>query len=177
MRKLLLIFVLTISTLVASAQSVLGINFGRPYSEVKEALKTRFGKFNVEEDKGVLAIYDFNMGSIHFNSGKLYFQWDGQMSKFYRAEFQKWDGMKNVESMKNERMYLKGLIASKYKTFEFKNSQGFICYEFLGEEINGITMHGEISLVRAKGKDDIERLYLFLLYNPIADFIEENSDF
>lgn len=50
-------------------------------------------------------------------------------------------------------------MASKYKIFEFKNSQGFICYEFLREEMNGITMHGEISLARTKGKDNIKRLF------------------
>lgn len=54
---------------------------------------------------------------------------------------------------------------------------GYKCYEFLGEEEDGVTIHGDITLTRTKGKDNVERLYLFLSYYPIADFIQEDSDF
>ena len=47
------------------------------------------------------------MGTFHFNSGTLCFQWKERDSKFFRAEFQKWSGTRNVESMKAEREYLK----------------------------------------------------------------------
>lgn len=175
MKKTILLIFLAISNFVYS-QSILGVMVGSSYEDTKKTLEDRFGRY-IKEDKGNLTIYDFDMGTFHFNSGTLCFQWKERDSKFFRAEFQKWSGTRNAESMKAEREYLKQLMASKYKIFEFKNSQGFICYEFLGEEMNGITMHGEISLARTKGKDNIERLYLFLIYYPIADFIEENSDF
>lgn len=173
-KKILLIF-LVISNFVYS-QSILGVRFGSSYEDTKKILEGRFGT-GIIEDKGNLAIYDFDMGAFHFNSGVLCFQWKEKESIFFRAEFQKWSGTRNVESMKAEREYLKRLIASKYEIFEFKNRQGFICYEFLGEETDGITIHGEISLERTRGKDNIERLYLFLIYYPIAEFIEENADF
>lgn len=173
-KKILLIF-LVISNFVYS-QSILGVRFGSSYEDTKKILEARFGT-GIIEDKGNLAIYDFDMGAFHFHSGVLCFQWKEKESIFFRAEFQKWSGTRNVESMKAEREYLKRLIASKYEIFEFKNRQGFICYEFLGEETDGITIHGEISLERTRGKDNIERLYLFLIYYPIAEFIEENADF
>lgn len=174
-KKTILLIFLAISNFVYS-QSILGVRFGSSYEDAKKTLEDRFGRY-IEEDKGNLTIYDFDMGTFHFNSGTLCFQWKERGSKFFRAEFQKWSGTRNVESMKAEREYLKRLIASKYEIFEFKNRQGFICYEFLGEESDGITIHGKISLERTRGKDNIERLYLFLIYYPIAEFIEENADF
>lgn len=54
------------------------------------------------------------MGTFHFNSGTLCFQWKERGSKFFRAEFQKWSGTRNVESMKAEREYLKRLFPSDH---------------------------------------------------------------
>lgn len=158
------------------AQSILGIKVGASFDVAKNTLEARFG-YQVINKKGNLSIYDFDMGNFHFDSGTLYFQWEGKASRLYRAEFQKWDSTSNVEQMKKRRDFLKTIIESKYEIFEFKNKQGFLCYEFLGEEVDGITMHGEIYLERAKGKDGVERMYIWLCYYPIADFIDENSDF
>lgn len=157
-------------------QSIMGVKIGTGYEETEKILKTRFG-YNVVNDKGNLSIYDFYMGDFHFKSGKFCFQWEGEISKFTGAEFQTWENASNVEDIKRMRERLKRIIESKYNIFEYKNKQGFLGYEFLGEEVNGITMHGEIDIERMKGRDDVERLYLFLIYYPIADFIQENSDF
>lgn len=79
---------------------------GSSYEDTKKTLEDRFERY-IEEDKGNLTIYDFDMGTFHFNSGTLCFQWKERDSKFFRAEFQKWSGTRNVESMKAEREYLK----------------------------------------------------------------------
>lgn len=84
------------------------------------------------------------MGTFHFNSGTLCFQWKERGSKFFRAEFQKWSGTRNVESMKAEREYLKRLfpsdhpdtvtcksINSKYVPFEVRLKDVYGVYRVL----------------------------------------------
>lgn len=158
------------------AQSIMGIKVGTSFDEAKKMLEARFG-YKVYKDKGNLSIYNFYMGDFPFKSGNFFFQWKGGESKFTGAEFQTWENASNVEDVKRDRERLKRIIESKYKIYEFKNTQGFLGYEFWGEEVDGITMHGEINIQRAEGWDDVERLYLFLIYYPIADFIENYSDF
>lgn len=176
MRKCICIIAFIISTIACYSQTILGIKIGESYTNAKNILKERYS-YKLHEDGGNLVLYDFDMGEINFKYGKLCFQWSNSESQFYAAEFQYWDSFRDVESMKSLREYLRRKIESKYDIYEYKNKQGFRCYEFLGERINNVTIRGTIALIRSKGEDEVERLYLILSYSPIADFIKEDSDF
>lgn len=176
MRKCICIIAFIISTIACFSQTILGIKIGESYTNAKNILEERYS-YKLHEDSGNLILYDFDMGEFNFKYGTLYFQWSNNEAKFYAAEFQYWDSVRDVESMKSSRENLRCKIESKYDIYEYKNEQGFICYEFLGETINDVTIRGSIDLHRYKGKDGVERLYLILSYSPIADFIKEDSDF
>lgn len=177
MRRIFLtIAVMIVAMVSASAQSILGIKVGESYSNAKNTLRERYG-YKLSEDSGNLTLSNFEMGDFSFKYGTLYFQWVDGVARFYRAEFQKWKPVSEAESMKHSREFLKNKLKHKYQIFEFKNSLGYKCYEFIGEEEDGVTMHGDITLTRTKGNDNVERLYLFLSYYPTADFIQEDSDF
>ena len=175
-RILLLIAMITVAAVSTFAQSVLGIKVGESFSNAKNALRERYG-YQLSEDSGNLILSNFEMGDFSFKYGTLYFQWIDGVARFYKADFQQWEPVSEAESMKRSRELLMNKLKAKYGIFEYKNSQGYKCYEFIGEEKDGIVMHGTITLMRTKGNDNVERLYLFLSYNPIADFIQEDSDF
>ncbi len=158
------------------AQSILGVNIGENYIEAKRNLRARYGE-KLSESSGNLVLCDFEMGDFPFKYGTLYFQWNDNTARFYKAVFETWGIVSDQEALKRKREILKHKLESKYEIYEFKNAQGFLCYEFLGKETNGISMHGYLELERCKGNDDIDRLYLFLCYFPIAKFINENIDF
>lgn len=176
MRRCICIIAFIISTIACFSQTILGIKIGESYTNAKKVLKDRYAT-KLDEDGGNLVLQDFYMGEFNFKYGKLHFQWSNSESQFYAAEFQYWESIRDVESMKSLRENLKRVIESKYNIYEYKNEQGFRCYDFLGETINDVTIRGSIDLNRSKGKDDVERLYLVLSYYPIADFIKEDSDF
>ena len=177
MKRLATLLVIAIITTLSSySQSILGIDVGESYSSAYKMLRERFG-YKVSENSGNLELSKIEMGNFYFDFGTLYFQWSDNAAKFYRATFQTYSPVTEVESMKQQREVLKDKLESKYSVEEFINDQGFKCYEFLGEETNGVTMHGSIELHRGKGRDNVERLYLMLYYFPIAEFIKENSDF
>lgn len=158
------------------AQTILGIKVGENYTEAKRILRTRFcGRLS--ESSGNLVLYDFEMGDFSFKYGTLYFQWESDNGRFYKAIFETWATPSDQDILKSDREILKHKLESKYDIYEFKNAQGFKCYEFLGSDTDGITMHGSLELERCKGKDGIERLYLCLYYFPIAEFIDEGMDF
>ncbi len=176
MKRVLFIVVLMLaSTLSTLAQTILGIKVGESYVESKKILEKRYG-YKLVEKNGNLALHDFEMGDIPFQYGTLYFQWSGGTAKFYKAEFQDWTSISDTENLKSKRDYLMRMLKLKYTLFEYKNKQGFKCSEFLGEEVDGVTMHGNVTLHRGRGNDEKERLYLILSYEPIADFIDEASD-
>ena len=176
MRKCICIIAFIIPTIACFSQTILGIKIGESYTNAKKVLEERYS-YKLHEDGGNLVLYDFYMGEFNFKYGTLHFQWSNSESKFYEAEFQYWESVRDVESMKSLRENLKRVIESKYDIYEYKNKQGFVCYEFLGERINNVTIRGSIDLHRSKGEDEVERLYLILTYCPIADFIKEDSDF
>ena len=176
MRRCICIIAFIIPTIACFSQTILGIKIGESYTNAKNILKERYAS-KLNEDGGNLVLYDFDMGEFNFKYGKLCFQWSNSESQFYAAEFQYWESVRDVESMKSLRENLKRVIESKYDSYEYKNEQGFRCYDFLGKRINDVTIRGSIDLNRDKGKDGVERLYLVLSYYPIADFIKEDSDF
>lgn len=174
-RFLLIVALILASTLSTLAQTILGIKVGESYVESKKILEERYG-YKLVEKNGNLTLYDFEMGDIPFQYGVLYFQWSGGTAKFYKAEFQDWTSVNNTETLKSNRDYLMKMLKLKYAFFEYKNKQGFKCLEFLGEEVDGVTMHGNVTLQRDRGNDEKERLYLTLYYEPIAVFIDKASD-
>ena len=176
MRRCICIIAFIIPTIACFSQTILGIKIGESYTNAKKVLEERYS-YKLNEDGGNLVLRDFDMGTFNFKYGTLLFQWSNSESKFYAAVFQYWDSVRDVESMKSLREILRSKIESKYDIYEYKNKQGFICYDFLGETINNVTIRGSIDLNRDKGKDGVERLYLVLSYYPIADFIKEDSDF
>lgn len=176
--KKCIIFILLLVTFssVTFAQSVLGVKVGENYEDAKINLKARYG-YKLMEDSGNLTLHNFEMGDFSFDFGTLFFQWNNNTAKFYKAVFQKWKTVGDVESIKKSRDLLREKIESKYTVNEFMSNQGFKCYDFIGEETNGVTMYGSIEVRRTKGKDGVERLYLMLFYEPKANFIIDNSDF
>lgn len=162
--------------MLVHAQSILGIQIGENFNDAKRMLKLRYGD-KLSDENGNLTLYDFEMGDFPFKYGTLYFQWENGSTQFYKAMFQTWEPMSNAEALKRDREILKSKLESKYQIYEFQNKQGFKCYEFLGSDTNGVTMHGSIELQRSQGNDGNERLYLFLYYFPIAEFIHEDLDF
>lgn len=176
MKKVLIIALTIVAAISTSAQSILGVKVGENYADAKKHLEERFS-YRLSENSGNLTLYDFSMGDFGFNYGTLFFQWNNDTAQFYKAVFQKWMPIGDVESIKKCREILREKIESKYSVNEFKNNQGFKCYDFIGEEINGVTMYGSIEVRRTKGNDGTERLYLMLFYEPKANFIIDNSDF
>lgn len=176
MRNIVISIMLMITPMLTYAQSILGVKVGESYTDAQRILQARYGD-KLSENNGNLTLYDFEMGDFFFKYGTLYFQWGNDTARFYKAMFQTWTTVNSTEELMQSGEILKSKLESKYEIFEYKNEQGFKCYEFLGSETNGVTMHGSIELERSKGNDGIERLYLFLYYFPIAGFINENSDF
>lgn len=178
MTRLLLLF-FSMITLSATAQSILGIKVGESYTNALNYLRARYGKYNppVEED-GNLFLTNFDIGGITFSYGTFYFQWSmGVEARFSGAEFQKWTSVNDTQSMKRDRDYIKNVLSSKYMVLSHVNDQGFKCYIFASDEENGIVMNGTLDLLRSKGNNGKEHLYLILTYAPEADFIHRNSDF
>ncbi len=159
-----------------TAQTILGIKVGESLVNAKSVLKTRYGS-KLYESSGNLKLSDFAMGPINFKYGELSFQWSGETSKMVGASFQDWDEPNETERLIQKRESLKNILGSKYALYEYVNKQGFKCYEFIGDEVDGITMHGVITIDRSEGNDGTKRLYLCLIYEPIAAFINDSSDF
>ena len=175
-RFLFIVALILASTLSTLAQTILGIKVGESYVEAKKILEKRYG-YKLGETNGNLALCNFEVGDIPFQYGVLYFQWSGGTAKFYKAEFQDWTtSISDTETLKSKRDYLVKMLKLKYALFESKNKEGFKCSEFLGEKVDGVTIHGNVTLHRGRGNDEKERLYLILTYEPIAHFINHASD-
>lgn len=178
MKKFVLIVLLFFSAM-ANAQSVMGIKFGSSYEEVKQQLEQRLGKYSVVEKQGMLHIWDFNMGSFHFDFGDFYFQYNGDNSYFNEAVFQCYSNGNDVDAMKARRDYLYSFIKEKYRyerLGEYINEQGFKCYKFGINPFDETKARGLITLERAKSNSGEDNLYLMLYYLPIY-YIDKSSDF
>lgn len=178
MKKLVFICLLLISVM-ANAQSVMGIKFGSSIETVKRQLEQRLGEYSVIEEQGMLQIWDFNMGNFHFDWGDFYFQYNGDNSYFNEVIFQCYSNVNDVNEMKARRDYLYSLIKEKYEDDylkEFTNKQGFKCYDFGTNPLDNSKILGQIVLRRGESKSGEEKLYLMLYYGPIY-YIDKSSDF
>lgn len=165
--------------LCANAQSVLGIRFGLSYSVVKRSLEDRFGEFSVHENKGVLKIYDVEVGGFHFKYAEFDFQRNSGLSYFNYASFQTFYSATDIQTARDERDYLYSLLKDKYKNDyveEYINKQGYKCYRFGTDPVDKNKALGRITLEKSKGKDGKTRLYLLLTYGPIY-YLDKSSDF
>lgn len=178
MKKLVFICLLLVSVM-ANAQSVMGIRFGSSIETVKQQLEQRLGEYSVIEDNGTLRISDFTMGDFYFHFGIFRFQYDGSKSFMSEADFAIFSEINDVEYMESNRDYLYSLIKEKYKgdyLEEFTNEQGFKCYKFGTNPLDNSKVLGKISLFQAESRKGTEQLYLRLHYGPIY-YIDKSSDF
>lgn len=178
MRKaILLMCVFVTFPLVGLAQSVLGIKFGSSYWQTKKALEDRYGTDNVAEVKGVLYVFDVQLGNYYFNLASFEFQRDANGTYFNYAEFERRYPVNDVETAKTERDYLFGLIEEKYKdeNGSYTNDQGFKCYWF-GKNPKSTGALGSVYLNKGKSRGGETFLFLTLEYGPIY-YLPKSSDF
>ena len=154
--------------------SVMGIEFGSTYDDVKALLQERLGSTNIFEKSGKLWFTDVYLGDFKFNSGELGFQFKGHRSWFNQAWFIRWWKGNETQQAKQSRDYLYSLIKDKYEDDyldEYINEFGFKCYKFGVNPIDDTRVLGTISLTRIKGG-----LYLVLEYLPIY-YLDKGADF
>lgn len=179
MRYLVLLFMLALTLISSSAQSVLGIPFGSSYDETKSALQNRFGKYAVHEEGGLLKLMDFEMGGFLFNFGDFEFQYGNNKTYLNAADFQRYYPVSEKDQAIKERDYLYSLLMEKYEDEyleEFKNEQGFKCYKFGLNPFDSTKVLGVITLERGLSREGKEKLYLHLTYFPIY-YLDKSSDF
>lgn len=180
MKKLLLSLLFALCTTVLNAQSVLGIEFGLPYSTVKQKLEDRFGEDRVIEwDNNSLMIFNIDLGNYTFKSGHFYFQRVDNNYYFNSARFQNNFSLKNVDLAKKHRESLSEVIKMKYgdeKVSSYINDQGFKCYVFGDNPSDDECGLGTISVERAESINGRTYLYVFLDYGPI-NYVDETADF
>lgn len=178
MRKaILLMCVLVAFPLVGLAQSVLGIELGSSYRQVKKALEDRYGEDNVSEMESALYVFDLQMGNYYFSLARFEFQRDANGTYFNHARFERKFSVNDVETAKTERDYLFGLIEEKYKDEKgsYINDQGFKCYWF-GHNPKSTGALGSVCLEKGKSRGGQTYLFLMLDYGPIY-YIPKSSDF
>jgi hypothetical protein len=163
-----------------NAQSVLGIAFGSSYETVKSALVQRYGAGSVEDDNGVLKIYqNVNVGDYAFDYAHFDFQRQGSKSYFYFAHFEAHFPLGSSKEAIANRDYLFNLLKGKYMSDyvdSYINDQGYKCYKFGTNPRNNDMPLGYITLSKSVGNDRKERLYLDLEYGPIY-YIDKSADF
>lgn len=176
MKKIVILAMVSLLATAIYAQSVFGIGFGASYQQVKDALEKRFGSYNVYEEKGVLKVFDFDMGDYHFNTGSFEFQYRGSSSWFYYANFQKNFSVSSASAAKDYRESMKRMLLDKYPYYiEYTNNQGYKCYEFfLYESSEDPACALSVAKERSKGGDYF--IYLQLTYGPYY-YINKTSDF
>lgn len=179
MKKYFLLFFLVGFFFECNAQSVLGIDFGSSYNDVKSALINRFGLINVLEDGGKIEIYNLSMGDMDFDYAEFNFQRNGSASYFNGAHFESHYSLSDVSGVEIMRDNLYDTLADKYKKQylgKYTNDQGFVCYKFGLNPRDSTTVLGTIQLEKSYGKDGKMRLYLSLDYGPIY-YLDKASDF
>lgn len=180
MKRVHLILLALFAAVSLQAQSVLGIKFGSSYQEVYDALKERVKSYEISETDGNIELHSIEMGEVKFNYARFSFQRSGKSSFFNAAHFEKHYPLDDVEDAKFERDHLWSLIKEKYADDwaddNLINRQGFRFYAFGRNPQDKNEILGFIFLIRSKGKDGKERLYLSLDYGPIY-YLDKASDF
>lgn len=166
MRKLILLFVLVcFASVMYSQDQVYGIRFGTTKENVKTYLENRVGKFDVVDDGSTLTVYKQDFAGVKFDILDFEFEWKDGIAYFNSAEFQKNFAVNNVASAKGCRDFIFERIKKKYAYYEQeKNSDGFLRYKFGLNPNDNSKVTGLIDLIRGKGNDGIERLYLYVIY-------------
>ena len=157
-------------------QSVLGIQFGSSYNNVKDKLESRFGSLNVIEDGGKITVLTPVIGEYEFKSADFYFQRQGNITWLNSVYIQTWFTHSETERAKYMRDRLADDLREKYDIEEYINKQGYKCYGFGTNPKDDNEWLGFLGISKDKGKDGKQRLYLSLIYGPIY-YIERSSDF
>ena len=168
MRKLiLLLFSICFVSVMYSQEQVYGIKFGTTKEDAKSYLENRVGKYDVVDDGSTLTVYKQDFAGINFNILEFEFEWKGGTAYFNSAAFQKYFAANDVTDAKECRDFVFEKIKKKYTYYEQeKNSDGFLRYKFGLNPNDSSKVTGMIDLIRSKGNDGIERLYLYVVYFP-----------
>ncbi len=170
MKYLITIIFLSISFSLSS-QSVLGIERFALKTDVLNMMKDRYGILKIHDGGDKINIDDPSIGHLFFKFGSLYFSFINGANRFNGASFESYYSLNNVKDAKEFRDALMSTIQSKYGDDgyeEFVNKDGFKCCYF-GKDPRTDLFLGEVSLVKGKGKDGIQRLYVLLDYYPFID--------
>lgn len=178
MKKVIILFVMLVNCAISFAQSVLGIPFGSTYNNVKTKLQERVGAYSVYEENGSLSTGEINVGDFPFDYSEYKFQYDGKISYFSYAYFEKHYKVTDVTMAKDDRDFLLIFLKKKYKDdiVDFINDQGFKCYRFGSSTVEPDRWLGTLILKKGTGKDGKMRLYIELYYGPLH-YIDSSSDF
>ena len=176
MKRIMFVLAITLLAVTLKAQSVLGIQFGSSYNDVKDKLEIRFGSLNVIEDGGKITVLTPVIGEYEFKSADFYFQRQGSTTWLNNVFIQTWFSLTETERAKYMRDRLADDLGEKYNIDEYTNKQGYKCYGFGTNPKDDNEWLGVLGLNKDKGKDGKQRLYLTLIYGPIY-YIERSADF
>lgn len=168
MRNLILfLFSVCFATVMYSQEQVYGIKFGTTKEDAKSYLEDRVGKYDVVDDGSTLTVYKQDFAGVKFDILEFEFEWKGGIAYFNSAGFQKIFDANNVADAKDYRDLVFEKIKKKYIYYEQdKNSDGFLRYKFGLNPNDSSKVTGMIDLIRGKGNDGVERLYLYVVYFP-----------
>lgn len=176
MKRMFFVLYLLCLPLYSGAQSILGIPFGSSYQTTKECLESRFGSFKVREDGGKLIVLNPIIGDHEFKAADFFFQRQGQATWLSEVFIQTWFDASDVSTAKYLRDELANVLREKYNVNEYTNDTGFKCYGFGVNPKDDNKYLGTLGLMKSKGNDGKQRLYLTLSYGPIY-YINKSSDF
>ncbi len=169
------------SCVVAEAEnmSVLGIEFGIDYDEVKAVLEKRYGadRVNISDDGG-LVIENVGVGRFFFHDISFGFQWDGENGVFNEASFLI-EVVDDPEGAKRMRDELRDEIWKSDKYGEertWTDARGWKNYLFFDvPKDEGGTLLCQIAVLDW-GPNDGWHNDVLLKYGPF-DFLGNGSDF
>ena len=131
MKRYILILLLFLPALChAQLPTILGIEFGSSYKNVKQILDARFnnGTSSYQSSTRELDYYDVEVGGMNFAVATFGFSnINGTPRLDYVVIYNSFD-INNVTSAKSDRDYIKDIYSKKYKLRSFKADDGFINY-------------------------------------------------
>ena len=151
--KTISIFLLQLFLISATygQDSVYGIKFGIAKENAKIILQKRVGEYNVNDNGDKLSIYNQTFAGVNFPL----------------------DDMSNAKQCRD---FIFERFKRKYEYYEQEqNKDGFLRYKFGLNPNDSSKVTGMIDLIRGKGVDGVERLYLYVIYFPFVEDWELND--
>lgn len=170
--KTISIFLLQLFLISATygQDSVYGIKFGIAKENAKIILQKRVGEYNVNDNGDKLSIYNQTFAGVKFDILDFEFSWFNGSGCFNSASFQKNFPLDDMSNAKQCRDFIFERFKRKYEYYEQEqNKDGFLRYKFGLNPNDSSKVTGMIDLIRGKGVDGIERLYLYVIYFPFVE--------